>query len=168
MFCRTFSFPHNWQLLAVTGSSRKIVPYYWHLQLLAVIHTWSTIQNLRYTTTPYNAIRQLNLLYIWLKIHWGKFVALLPHFSGLLVGMASFHRGKFASHQRMCISKIGVHQNITNQEVLLANISTKTNNWITSGILGYKLEWILSSKYFPHSDFGRAQNNLFFSSPTVP
>ncbi len=36
-----------WQLL---GSSRKMVPYYWHLQLFAVIHTWSTIQNLRYTT----------------------------------------------------------------------------------------------------------------------
>ncbi len=36
---------YNWQLLAVTalGSSRKLVPYYWHLQLLAVIHTWSTI-----------------------------------------------------------------------------------------------------------------------------
>jgi len=45
------------------GSSHKMVPYYWHLQLLAVIHTWSTIQNLRYTTT-YN-IRQLNLLDIW-------------------------------------------------------------------------------------------------------
>ncbi len=28
-----------WQLLAVTGSSCKMVPYYWHLQLLAVIHT---------------------------------------------------------------------------------------------------------------------------------
>jgi hypothetical protein len=52
-------------------------------------------------------------------------VVLLPHFSGLLVGMASFHRGTFASHQGMCISKIGVHQNITNQEVLLENISSK-------------------------------------------
>jgi hypothetical protein len=52
-------------------------------------------------------------------------VILLPHFSGLFVGVASFHRGKFATHQRMCISKIGVHQNITNQEVLLENISSK-------------------------------------------
>ncbi len=35
-----------WQLL---GSSRKMVPYYWQLQLLAVIHTSSTIPYLRYT-----------------------------------------------------------------------------------------------------------------------
>ena len=67
-------------------------------------------------------------------------MVLLPHFSRLLVGMASFHQGTFTSHQRMCISKIGVHQNITNQEVQLENISRKTNNWITSSILGYKLE----------------------------
>ncbi len=52
-------------------------------------------------------------------------MVLLPHISGLLVDMASFHQGTFASHQRMCISKIGVHQNIMNQEVLLENISSK-------------------------------------------
>ena len=52
-------------------------------------------------------------------------MVLLPHFSGLLVGMASFYRGTFTSHQRMCVSKIGVHQNIKNQEVLLENNSSK-------------------------------------------
>jgi hypothetical protein len=39
------------------------------------------------------------------------------------VCMESFHQSTFASHQRMPISKIGVHQNIMNQEALSENIS---------------------------------------------